>query len=79
MEVLSFLAEIFLGRFIIRFLGVNTRYFFLKLFNRSLKKDDLLGHSKDFSVQFANDLFNAFIGFGVLFLLFYLIGLIFYS
>ena len=79
MEILSFLAEIFLVRFIIRFLGVNTRYFFLKLFNRSLKKGDLLSHSKDFSVQFVNDLFNAIIGFSVLFSFFYLIGLILYS
>ena len=79
MEILSFLAEIFLGRFIIRFLGVNTRYFFLNLFNKSLKRDDLLGHSKKISIQFTDDLYNAIIGFGVLFLIFYVIGLIFFS
>ncbi len=75
---MEFLTEIFWGRFIIRFLGVNTRYFFLKLFNESLKKEDLLSDSKDFGWQFGNDLINAIIGFCTLLVIFYLVGIIFF-
>jgi hypothetical protein len=74
---MEFILEIFLGRFIIRFLGINTRYFFLKFFNESLKKEDLLGSSKDYGSQFGNDLINAAVGFGVLFLFFYIGNIIY--
>ena len=76
---MEFILEIFLGRFIIRFLGINTRYFFLKFFNEDLKKEDLHGTSKDFGSQFGNDLLNAIIGFCALFVIFYLVGFIFFQ
>ena len=73
------LLEIFLGRFIIRFLGINTRYFFLKFFNKELKKEDLLGKSKDFGSQFGNDLINVVVGFCALFVIFYLVSFILFQ
>jgi hypothetical protein len=75
---MEFILELFLGRFIIRFLGINTRYFVLKLFNESLKKEDLLGEAKDVGSQFGNELINAIVCFLTLFCLFYLVGFIFY-
>jgi hypothetical protein len=76
---MEFIIEIFLGRFIIRFLGINTRYFFLKLFNEGLKKEDLLGKSKDVGSQFGNDLINAIVGFCTLFAIFYFVAIIFFK
>lgn len=78
MEVLSFIFELILGRFIIRFLGLNTRYFVLKLFNKTLDKEDLLGEKDNYGSFFANDLMNAFVGFIIFFLLLYMMGIILY-
>ncbi len=60
--IIEFLSEIFVRVFvgvIVEFLGVNTRYFFLKPFRKNLKKKSL--HD--------NDLLNGIVGFGVLCLL----------
>ena len=74
---MEFILEIFLGRFIIQFLGINTRYCVLKLFDKTLKKDSLNGLPKDMGSQFSNSIINAIVGFIALFLLFYLVGFIF--
>ncbi|WP_146810823.1 hypothetical protein, partial [Empedobacter brevis] len=57
MEVLF---EIIFMRLIIRFLGVNTRYYFLKIFNKRLTKEDLTGTNEDSNI--VQDIYNAFIG-----------------
>ncbi|TGN21937.1 hypothetical protein [Empedobacter tilapiae] len=57
MEVLF---EIILVRFMIRFLGVNTRYYFLKFFNKRLTKEDLTETNED--TRIVQDIYNAFIG-----------------
>ncbi len=75
---MEFLAESILGGFIIRFLGVNTRYYLLKFFKKSLKKEDLLGDPEDAGSQFGNGVLNAIVGFCTLFALFYLVGSIFF-
>ena len=74
---MEIIVEIILGRFIIRFLGVNVRYFVLKIFNTSLKKADLHGTKGDHGSTFANDLINAIVGFCVFFALFYFWGIIY--
>jgi hypothetical protein len=74
---MEFLLELILGRFIIRFLGVNIRYQVLKIFDESLKKQDLLGKSKDVGAEFGNDIINAGVGLLALFLFFYLGNLFF--
>jgi len=57
MEVLF---EIILVRFIIRFLGLNTRYYFLKIFNKRLTKEDLTATNENSNI--VQDIYNAFIG-----------------
>ncbi|QES93548.1 hypothetical protein F0358_12870 [Empedobacter brevis] len=57
MEVLF---EIILVRFIIRFLGLNIRYYFLKIFNKRLTKEDLTVTNEDSNI--VQDIYNAFIG-----------------
>lgn len=74
---MEFILELILRRFIIRFLGINIRYLILKIFNKSVKKESLLGNPKDYGSEFSNDLINAGIGLFVLFLFFYLGNAIF--
>ena len=76
---MEFILEIFLGRFIIQFLGINTRYYILKLYNKSLTKESLYGNPKDMGSQFGNSIVNGIIGCSMLFLLFYLVGFIFFK
>lgn len=70
---MDFFFEVILQRFIIRFVGVNIRYFILKFFNTSFKKEDLYGKNDDIGAVFGNDLINALYGFAVL-ILFFLVG-----
>lgn len=78
MEFLAEIVQVILGRFIIRFLGVNTRYYFLKIFDESLTKEDLLGDSDDLGSQFGHDIINVMVGFCALFCIFYLVGFVFF-
>jgi hypothetical protein len=71
---MEFILELFLGQFIIHFLGVNTRYYFLKMTDDSIKKADIAGDGTDFG----NNFLNGLVGFSVFFILFYLTAKIFY-
>lgn len=70
---MEFILELLLI-FVVRFLGFNTRYYFLQLFDKSVKRKDLSGDADDFG----NDLLNAIVGVIVFAFFFYLIAKIFY-
>lgn len=70
--------EITIARFIFRFLGLNIRFFILKIFNETLKKEALIGNSKDYSSFLANDVLNAMVGSIVSLILFYIVGWLFF-
>lgn len=52
--------EIIFGRFIVRFLGIRTRYLILSMFNKKLTIDQLKGEDK--GNQSYQDFYNAVIG-----------------
>ncbi|RXM38166.1 hypothetical protein BOQ62_19110 [Chryseobacterium sp. CH21] len=56
------LLEIIFGGLIINFLGINTRYYFFKIFNKNLKKDDFKNKEDDVGEQFSQGFYNFFIG-----------------
>ena len=51
---------------IIRFLGINVRYFFLKLFDKNTKKENLSSNQSDMEKAATQDFYNAVIGFLIL-------------
>lgn len=59
------LLEAILGGLIINFLGVNTRYYFFKVFNKDLKKEDFKSNSEDIGASFSQGFYNYFIGLAV--------------
>ncbi|MCL8535785.1 hypothetical protein M9991_02795 [Chryseobacterium gallinarum] len=63
------LFDVIIGGLIINFLGVNTRYYFLKIFNKNLKKEDLKNGQEDVGASFSQGFYNFFIGLGVFFIL----------
>jgi hypothetical protein len=52
------LFEIIFGKIITQYLGLNVRYYFLKIFNKNLKKQDIETGSKSLEQGF----YNSFIG-----------------
>ena len=76
------LLEILIGSVVGRFLGLNTRYFILKIFNKKLKKKDLVNKENDIN-GLQQDTYNGVIGLIVFVILLigityplYLLGLI---
>lgn len=75
---MEILLEIIIARFIIRFLGLRTRYLFFKIIGRNKSMENLRGKKKDFYNSVYNDIWNAIIGFivfagfsfGIVYLLF---------
>ena len=74
--------EILIGGVVGRFLGLNARYFILKIFNKKLKKKDLMNKKNDIN-GLQQDTYNGVIGLIVLIILIigityplYLLGLI---
>jgi len=76
--IIGFFVEVFFKRLIIRFLGVGTRYFFLNLLGKKVSLNDLNGKNNDIASQFAQDFYNACVGIGVLALLLFIIGYLFF-
>lgn len=70
--------EIIFGGLIIRFLGLNTRYYFFKIFNKDLKKESFENNQEDIGASFSQGFYNFFIGLIVLCILFFGIAYIFY-
>ncbi|MDD1524987.1 hypothetical protein CYV15_05250 [Riemerella anatipestifer] len=57
------LVEIILGGIVTNFLGVHTRYYFFKIFNKNLKKEDFKGEkSEDEINNLRQGVYNRFIG-----------------
>jgi hypothetical protein len=56
------LFEIIFKVLIINFLGVNTRYYFFRIFNKNLKKQDFEGNQPDELKGLGQGFYNAFIG-----------------
>ncbi|SDI80970.1 hypothetical protein SAMN05421542_1874 [Chryseobacterium jejuense] len=65
------LLEIIFGSIITQFLGLNTRYYFFKIFNKNLKKEDFENNQEDIGASFSQGFYNFFIGLIVFF--FYLL------
>ncbi len=56
------LIEIIFGGIISQFLGLNTRYYFFKIFNKNIKKDDFRGSSSDELKGLGQNFYNVFVG-----------------
>lgn len=54
--------EIIFGGLIIKFLGLNTRYYFFKIFKKDLKKKDFENSQEDIGAGFSQGFYNFFIG-----------------
>ena len=67
------LLEIIFGGIITQFLGLNTRYYFFKIFNKSLKKEDFQNDQEDIGASFSQGFYNFFIGLIVFILLSFII------
>ncbi len=52
------LLEIIFGGLIINFLGINARYYFLKIFNKNLKKEDFKNDKNDIGAKFSQGFYN---------------------
>jgi hypothetical protein len=60
---------------IVELLGANTRYYFLKMTDETIKRKDISGEN----AGMGNHLLNGLVGFSVLFLIVFLIVHVFYS
>ncbi|UKB84863.1 hypothetical protein LF887_04305 [Chryseobacterium sp. MEBOG06] len=56
------LLEIIFGGLIINFLGINTRYYFFRIFNKNLKKEDFKNDKDDIGAQFSQGFYNFLVG-----------------
>ncbi|KUJ49705.1 hypothetical protein [Chryseobacterium sp. JAH] len=63
------LLEIIFGGLITQILGLNTRYYFFKIFNKNLKKEDFQNDQEDIGSSFSQGFYNFSIGLLVFFLL----------
>lgn len=63
------LLEIIFGGLITQILGLNTRYYFFKIFNKNLKKEDFQNDQEDIDSSFSQGFYNFSIGLLVFFLL----------
>ena len=57
--------QIIIGNFLFNFLGVNTRFYFFKIFNRNLNRDDFVKENEKDSGGIMQGIYNVFIGFAV--------------
>jgi hypothetical protein len=59
MEVI---IEIIIKEFLIDFLGINTRYYFFRIFNKNIKKESLSVNQNEIVSGFAQGFYNFFVG-----------------
>ncbi|SEW40274.1 hypothetical protein SAMN05421841_2687 [Chryseobacterium wanjuense] len=59
---MEILFEIFIRGLVIGFLGVNTRYYFFRIFNKNVKKKDFETDQEDIGASFSQGFYNFFIG-----------------
>lgn len=73
------LLEIIFGGLITQFLGLNTRYYFFKIFDESVKKEDFESDKEDIGASFSQGFYNSFVGLIVFCILFFAITYIAYK
>lgn len=71
-EFTAFIVEVLFRRWITRFIGLNSRCFFLNLIGQKVNKKMLLGNEGDFGDQISQDFYNAVVG--MLVLLYLILG-----
>ena len=59
MEVI---IEIIINEFLIDFLGINTRYYFFRIFKKNIKKESLSVNQNEIVSGFAQRFYNFFVG-----------------
>ena len=59
MEVI---IEIIIKEFFIDFLGINTRYYFFRIFKKNIKKESLSANQNEIVSSFAQGFYNFFVG-----------------
>ena len=59
MEVI---IEIIIKEFLIDFLGINTRYYFFRIFKKNIKKESLSANQNEIVSGFAQRFYNFFVG-----------------
>ena len=59
MEVI---IEIIIKEFLIDFLGINTRYYFFRIFKENIKKESLSANQDEIVSGFAQGFYNFFVG-----------------
>ena len=59
MEVI---IEIIIKEFLIDFLGINTRYYFFRIFKKNIKKESLSVNQNEIVSGFAQGFYNFFVG-----------------
>ena len=59
MEVI---IEIIIKEFLIDFLGINTRYYFFRIFKKNIKKESLSVNQNEIVSGFAQRFYNFFVG-----------------
>jgi hypothetical protein len=59
MEVI---IEIIIKEFLIDFLGINTRYYFFRIFKKNIKKESLSINQDEIVSGFAQGFYNFFVG-----------------
>ena len=59
MEVI---IEIIIKKFLIDFLGINTRYYFFRIFKKNIKKESLSVNQNEIVSGFAQGFYNLFVG-----------------
>ena len=59
MEVI---IEIIIKEFFIDFLGINTRYYFFRIFKKNIKKKSLSANQNEIVTGFAQGFYNLFVG-----------------
>ena len=72
MEVI---IEIIIKEFLIDFLGINTRYYFFRIFKKNIKKESLSANQNEIVSGFAQGFYNFF---GGLFMFSLLVALMVY-
>lgn len=63
------LLQVIFGQFLIKFLGVNTRFYFYKFFNKDVKKEDFTKEKEKDPGGIMQGIYNVGIGFAVFILL----------
>ena len=59
MEVI---IEIIIKEFLIDFIGINTRYYFFRIFKKNIKKESLSANQNETVSGFAQGFYNFFVG-----------------